>query len=88
MDTRLNSSYEDALTLPGNRFGKAEILTTAYTRAILDIKAPSNDVHSLRRFHDKLETLLRGLRTLDNSASTNSSMFDLNIKRLYKNSDI
>ena len=64
-----------------NRYGKTEFLVNAYTQAILEIEPPANDVHSLRRFHDQLETLLRGLKSLATTDGTSRSMLVAIIKK-------
>jgi hypothetical protein len=77
----ISQNYQEAMELLQNRYGKKEFLVNAYTQAILEIEPPANDVHSLRRFHDQLETLLRGLKSLATTDGTSGSMLVAIIKK-------
>jgi len=59
-----NTSYEQSVSLLKSRFGKKERIITAHYQALLDLEAPTNAAHSLRRFHDEIESHIRGLESL------------------------
>ena len=60
--THLN--YTKAIDLLRERFGQSHKISSAYMQSLLELPRPDNSTHSLQRFHDKLETFVRGLESL------------------------
>jgi hypothetical protein len=69
-----NSSYHQAIELLEARYGRPEILVSSYLDAIMNLRPPSTDASSLRNFHDNLLTYIRGLESLGEIQSVNSTL--------------
>ena len=65
-----NPSYEQSVSLLKSRFGKRERIVSAHYQALLDLDAPTNTAHSLRRFLDDIESHIRGLEALKKSKAS------------------
>ncbi|XP_053402668.1 uncharacterized protein LOC128557990 [Mercenaria mercenaria] len=59
-----NANYTRAIDLLKERFGQQHKITHATMQTLLQLPAPSNTLYSLRHFHDKMETYIRGLESL------------------------
>ncbi|XP_063447017.1 uncharacterized protein LOC134726541 [Mytilus trossulus] len=59
-----NANYTTAVNLLKDRFGSPHKIIHAYMKALMDLPSPSNDLNSLRRYGDHLETYVRGLECL------------------------
>jgi hypothetical protein len=60
-----SKNYEQAISLLKERYGKKHKIINAYMRALWDLPNTADNVKSLRGFMDKLETYIRGLRSLE-----------------------
>ncbi|XP_077870566.1 uncharacterized protein LOC144364522 [Saccoglossus kowalevskii] len=47
-----------------HRYGQPHKIISAFMRSLWDLPEPSEDYHSLRNFYDKLESHIRGLKSL------------------------
>ncbi|XP_063436158.1 uncharacterized protein LOC134717595 [Mytilus trossulus] len=59
-----NANYTTAVNLLKDRFGSPHKIIHAYMKALMDLPSTSNDLNSLRRYGDHLETYVRGLECL------------------------
>ncbi|XP_063419195.1 uncharacterized protein LOC134702016 [Mytilus trossulus] len=59
-----NGNYETAVNLLRDRFGQPSKLIHAYMKALMNLPAPTNDAFSLRSYGDRLESYVRGLKSL------------------------
>ena len=57
-----NANYQYAIHLSQERFGQSHKIIDIYIQSLLALPIPDNNVTSLRRFHDKIENYIRGLR--------------------------
>jgi hypothetical protein len=58
-------NYDNAWKMLKERFRQLHRVTNAFMKALWDLPYPSEDITSLRSFHDKLETLIRGSQSLN-----------------------
>ncbi|XP_071127724.1 uncharacterized protein [Mytilus edulis] len=65
-----NSNYMEAIKLLKERFGQSHKITNAYMQAMLELRAPQNNLLSLRGYYDKLEAYIRGLESLGRSGES------------------
>ena len=65
-----NANYSNAIDLLKQRFGQPHKLRANYMQSLIDIQKPDNSVVSLRTFHDKIETCIRGLKSLGQCSDT------------------
>ena len=65
--TLTNANYKQSISLLKSRFGKKQRIVNAHHQALLDLETPTNAAHSLRRFHDAIESHIRGLESLGKS---------------------
>ncbi|XP_069118844.1 uncharacterized protein [Argopecten irradians] len=59
-----NNSYLQAIDILLKRFGQTHKVTNAYMEHLINIPAPRFSASSLRSFHDKMESYIRGLESL------------------------
>lgn len=59
-----NANYARALELLKERFGQKHKIISCTMQALLNIPAPSNTLHSLRKFYDRMENHIRSLESL------------------------
>ncbi|XP_033762684.1 uncharacterized protein LOC117344144 [Pecten maximus] len=59
-----NDSYLQAVDILLQRFGQTHKVTNAYMEHLINIPAPRFSASSLRSFHDKIESYIRGLKSL------------------------
>ncbi len=59
-----NANYQNAIDLLKQRFGQSHKIIDTYMQSLLDLPTPDNSVTSLRNFHDRMETYIRGLESL------------------------
>ena len=62
-----NSNYEHSIALLRERFGQTQRIVNAHMQALLTLPNPSNNMISLRSFHDTIENHIRGLSALGHS---------------------
>ena len=62
-----NSNYEHSIALLRERFGQTQRIVNAHMQALLTLPNPSNNMISLRSFHDTIENHIRGLSALGQS---------------------
>ena len=63
-------NYLHAVAILQERFGQTEQLIDTHMRALLELPRPTNSLHSLRNFHDTVESHTRGLSSLGKSGET------------------
>ena len=68
--TLTSGNYADALELLKKRYGQTHKLVAAYMKGLWELPPPSKELSSLRNFYDKMESHIRGLRTLGKSESS------------------
>ncbi|WAR13100.1 LOW QUALITY PROTEIN: hypothetical protein MAR_027280 [Mya arenaria] len=56
------------------RYGQSHKAIDIYMQSIIDLPAPDNCVSSIRNFHDKMETHIRGLQLLGKCQDTYDDM--------------
>ncbi|XP_062616210.1 uncharacterized protein LOC134277925 [Saccostrea cucullata] len=71
--TLTNANYAKAIELLKERYGQPHKITRVYMQALLDLTEPSDSLHSLREFYDKMETYVRGLETLNQTEDSYGS---------------
>ena len=59
-----NANYDTAVTLLRERFGQPHKIIHAYMKALMELPSPTNELHSLRNYGDRLESYVRGLESL------------------------
>ncbi|XP_002741926.1 uncharacterized protein LOC100373242 [Saccoglossus kowalevskii] len=64
------ANYKIAFDLLKERYGQPKMIIDAHMRSLWALPAPNNDPTSLRRFHDEVETTIRGLRVLHMNESS------------------
>lgn len=69
-----NANYARAVDLLKERYGQQHKITHATMQALLQMPAPSNSLHSLRHFYDKMETYIRGLESVGQYQDTYGSL--------------
>ena len=62
-----NDNYEHSITLLKERFGQTEKTVNAHMQALLALPNPSNNMISLRSFHDSVENHIQGFSALGQS---------------------
>ena len=62
-----SANYAKAVDILTKRYGQPEKAINAHMKALLDLPPPSEDYYSLRRFHDCIESYIRGLESLGKS---------------------
>ena len=65
-----NANYEEAVSVLTDRFGQTDKIINSYMQALLEIQQPKNQLTSLRKFYDKMESYVRGLEALGQSQET------------------
>jgi len=60
-------NYQNAIELLRERYGQTHKIIDNFMTLLLELPPPRNSVHSLREFHDKMETYIRGLESLGQS---------------------
>ncbi|XP_060571807.1 uncharacterized protein LOC132729986 [Ruditapes philippinarum] len=65
-----HANYIQAVDLLKERFGQSHKIIHAYIQALLNLPAPSNTLHSMRNYYDKLEAYIRGLESLGQCQNT------------------
>ncbi|XP_060588880.1 uncharacterized protein LOC132744245 [Ruditapes philippinarum] len=65
-----HANYIQAVDLLKERFGQSHKIIHAYIQALLNLPAPSNTLHSMRNYNDKLEAYIRGLESLGQCQNT------------------
>ena len=68
-------NYLHAVTILQDRFGQPHKVIAAHMRALLEIAKPTNNLTSLRAFHDTIESHSRGLSSLGKSEETYGDLF-------------
>jgi len=63
-------NYLHAVAILQDQFGQTNILIDAHMQALLELPKPNNSLHSLRSFHDAVESHICGLSSLGKSADT------------------
>ncbi|XP_071179213.1 uncharacterized protein [Mytilus edulis] len=59
-----NGNYKTAVNLLRDRFGQHSKMVHDYMKALMNLPTPTNDAFSLRSYGDKLESYVRGLKSL------------------------
>ena len=67
-------NYLHAVTVLQDRFGQTDQLIDAHMQCLLDLPKPSNNVCSLRSFHDAVESHTCGLSSLGKPGDTYGDM--------------
>ena len=62
-----NDNYEHSIALLKERFGQPQKIVNAHMQPLLFLPNPSNNMTSLRSFHDSVENHIRGLSALGQS---------------------
>ena len=62
-----NINYEHSIALLRERFGQTQKIVNAHMQALLTLPNPTNNMTSLRSFHDSVENHIRGLSALGQS---------------------
>ena len=65
-----NANYSNAIDLLKQRFGQPHKIRANYMQSLIDIQRPDSSVVSLRTIHDKIETCVRGLKSLGQCSDT------------------
>ena len=65
-----NANYSNAIDLLKQRLGQPHKIRANYMQSLTDIQRPDNSVVSLRTFHDKIETCIRGVESLGQCSDT------------------
>ncbi|XP_006816676.1 uncharacterized protein LOC100368473 [Saccoglossus kowalevskii] len=63
-------NYAQALALLNERYGQKHMIISAHMEALWQLQSPTDDVTSLLRFNDTLESHIRGLQALGKDEST------------------
>ena len=63
-------NYVNAVTILQDHFGQMHKLVAAHMQALLEVANPSNTLHSLRTFHDAINSHFWGLSSLGKSEDT------------------
>ena len=69
-----SANYEQAIFLLKDRYGQVQTIVNAYMQSLLELPNPSLTPHSLRLFHDRMESSIRGLESLGQSQDTYGSL--------------
>ena len=69
-----NSNYARAIDLMKERYGQQHKITHATMQTLLQLPAPSNSLHSLRHYYDKMEIYIRGLEFVGQYQETYGSL--------------
>ena len=72
--TLTNDNYDIVTKLLEERFGRKQVLVNAYMDEFLNLPVAKNDVKSLRRFFDAMESNIRGLESLKYSPDSYGSL--------------
>ena len=59
-----NANYSEALDILQERFGKPHKVIAAYMKAMWELPKPNTTMNSLKEFHDRMESYIRGLHSL------------------------
>ena len=65
-----NASYDKAVELLKQRFGRSQTLINFYMNALTKLPSITNNVKQLRSFYDSLENYIRGLEALGTETSS------------------
>ena len=59
-----NANYNEALSLLKDRYGQPHKLISGYMKALWELPQPGDSTTSIKDFYDKLESYVRGLKSL------------------------
>ena len=76
-----NANYSEALDILQERFGKPHKVIAAYMKAMWELPKPNTTMNSLKEFHDRMESYIRGLHSL---GKTEDSYGDLLVPIIFE----
>ena len=75
------SNYTEAINILKERYGQDHKIIAAYMKALWELPKPKQDMNSLREFHDKMQSYIRGLKSL---GKTEDSYGDLLVPIIFE----